>query len=180
MHKKPRSSTTVQVDPGEEMLARLQTAMHAWALRHREPAALVEARVDELYQAWAEWTASADDPQLDVGRRPAPAPPRPAKAAGDPQPETPARTAARAKQTFGGRAAKQSVDASRAAYILKRYAALRDANKQPRAARVQVAAEINEQRHLPRKDRKPRPPLWRGTYSEGSVQRVLKRHGIND
>jgi hypothetical protein len=178
-----RSRSSVQADPGAELLELLDAAMQSHALAEKyagdnQLAAIAKAAIERLHDKWAAVRMSAgDDLRLDVARRPLEVRDD-SRAATPGRPETPARTAARRKQTSPGRSAKRATDNRRAAYILERYAAIRAAGQTPLAARVQIAAEVNRQMHLPRKERTPRPALWRGTYSEGTVHRVLRRHGV--
>jgi hypothetical protein len=148
-----KSRAAAPTPSADELLELLDRAMQLWAIRHREPAELVEAALDRLHSSWAA-RAAADEP-LALPR-----------AAGPRRP-----LASAVKRTANGRAVKAAEDAERERYIIRRYAVLIRRGTAPKQARELIAAEIRQGRHVGGGGR----PAYGRSYSEKSVARVLRR-----
>jgi hypothetical protein len=169
MHTPTPTGKPVHHADAEQLLDRLDRAMHLWARRDREPAALVDRALDELQAAWAAARmALGDDLVVDQPRRPerrATAPPAP-------------RARRDVHRTTVARGRKGKDDILRERFIVQRYAALLRRGKGAREARELIAADIRQGRYVPNwqlRFHEDAPP-YTTTYSERSVARVLKKY----
>lgn len=160
----------------EQLLERLDAAMHAWATRDREAPEIVARRLDELRDAWAAARMALGD-ELRIEP---PAPPATA-----PAPYRPSRPAPRRRgdvdRPKAARARKAPDDQARERYIVTEYAKLIRKGSTRSEALTRIAADVREGRYI--RDWRLRflegNPPYGDTYSAKSVARVLKKYAAS-